>query len=127
MARFSFVTIFILLILLGTLVYFRYLTPFQVSIQHGILVSVVQRGYVFKTYEGVLILPAALQQGDSTKRELHFSVERASLADSLMHYSGDEVVLKLLTYKGRLPWRGESATIATALLDVEKPDSLEYH
>ncbi|MBX5439815.1 MAG: hypothetical protein IRZ29_09770, partial [Thermoflavifilum sp.] len=102
-------------------VYFRYVTPYQISIQHGVLQSIVQRGYVFKTYEGQLALPG---RNDSVPLILHFSVVRPSLADSLISVIGNEVTLKLLTYKGRLPWRGESATIADALLYVSVPDSV---
>lgn len=124
MARFSFVTIFILLLLVATLIYFRYLTPYQISIQQGILKSVVQQGYVFKTYEGWLELPGESEQSHQL---LHFSVVRSTLADSLISVTGDEVTLKLLTYKGRLPWRGESATIADALLYVTTPDTAGVH
>jgi len=124
MARFSFVTIFILLLLLATLIYFRYVTPYQISIQHGILRSVVQRGYVFKTYEGYLQLPG---KSDTTGQLLHFSIIRKTLADSLFSDIGKDVTLKLLTYKGKLPWRGESAVIADELLYVTRSDSTDVY
>jgi hypothetical protein len=124
MARFNFITIFILLLLLAILIYFRYVTPYQISIQHGILKSVVQRGYVFKTYEGELELSGRNEQ---SQQLLHFSVTRAALADSLMSVTGDEVTLKFLTYKGKLPWRGESAMVADELLYVATPDTAGVH
>jgi hypothetical protein len=110
MSRFTFITIFIIVFLLSILIYFHFLSPYQIGIKSGILKDIVNRGYIFKTYEG------ELQTSTDT---LNFSVDKSSLADSLMHYQGKYITIQYEQFKGSLPWRGESKMIVTTLLNVQ--------
>ena len=87
----------------------------------GTLNYVVKKGYVFKTYEGILIMEGFRTESRGTlqSNQFVFSVDNANLADSLMRLSGRHVELKYNEYLGALPWRGYSNFIVEEILSVK--------
>ncbi len=82
---------------------------------------VVKKGYLFKTYEGVLIMEGfrTERQGTLQSNQFVFSVDDANLADSLMRLGGRHVELKYNEYLGALPWRGYSNFVVEEILSVQ--------
>lgn len=80
-----------------------------------------KKGYVFKTYEGILIMEGFRTESRGTlqSNQFVFSVDNANLADSLMRLSGRHVELKYNEYLGALPWRGYSNFIVEEILSVK--------
>ena len=109
--RFIRVAIVLLLLVGGAFFYVRYYFVFGSGVKAGTLNYVVKKGYVFKTYEGILIMEQSNQ--------FVFSVDNANLADSLMRLSGRHVELKYNEYLGALPWRGYSNFIVEEILSVK--------
>ncbi len=115
-------TVVVLLVLGGGLfVYGRYYFVFGSGVKAGTLNYVVKKGYIFKTYEGVLIMEGfrTERQGTLQSNQFVFSVDNANLADSLMRLSGRHVELKYNEYIGTLPWRGYSNFIVEEILSVQ--------
>ena len=83
--------------------------------------ALTRKGYVFKTYEGTLIMEGfrTAGQGSLQSNQFVFSVDDANLADSLMRMSGRHVELKYNEYLGALPWRGYSNFIVEEILSVK--------
>ena len=111
----------VLVVALGAFVYVRYYFVFGSGVKAGTLNYVVKKGYVFKTYEGTLIMEGfrTAGQGSLQTNQFVFSVDDANLADSLMRMSGRHVELKYNEYLGALPWRGYSNFIVEEILSVK--------
>ncbi len=103
---------FIVIVFLGVggYIYFFYFNVFDSGVKKGILYSFSRKGNVFKTYEGVILLPGlrSARTGGLNTNEFHFSVEDQALADSLTKCNGMEVEIHYLQYRKNLPWRGEN-------------------
>ena len=119
--RFLWITLAVLVLAAGAFVYVRYYFVFGTGVKAGTLNYVVKKGYVFKTYEGTLIMEGfrTAGQGSLQSNQFVFSVDDANLADSLMRMSGRHVELKYNEYLGALPWRGYSNFIVEEILSVK--------
>ena len=119
--RFIRVAIVLLLLVGGAFFYVRYYFVFGSGVKAGTLNYVVKKGYVFKTYEGILIMEGFRTESRGTlqSNQFVFSVDNANLADSLMRLSGRHVELKYNEYLGALPWRGYSNFIVEEILSVK--------
>ncbi len=113
----------LLILILGgsAFIYGRYYFVFGSGVKAGTLNYVVNKGYIFKTYEGILIMEGFRSSGQGTiqSNQFVFSVENANLADSLMRLSGRHVELQYKEYMGALPWRGYSNFVVDSLLSVK--------
>ena len=107
---------FMYVITLWRVLYFRCFRFFLCTLNY-----VVKKGYVFKTYEGILIMEGFRTESRGTlqSNQFVFSVNNANLADSLMRLSGRHVELKYNEYLGALPWRGYSNFIVEEILSVK--------
>ena len=96
------------IIVAGLIIFFlaRYYFVFGRGVKAGQLNYVVQKGYIFKTYEGKLIQSGfrATTPGSIQSYEFEFSIENKKIADSLMNNSGKEVELHYKEYLG--PFHG---------------------
>jgi hypothetical protein len=112
----------VLIIVLGTTIYFlaRYYYVFGRGVKAGQLNYVVQKGYIFKTYEGKLIQSGfrATTPGAVQSYEFEFSIENKRIADTLMLNSGKEVELHYKEYLGSVPWRGYSEFIVDSIISI---------
>ena len=102
-------------------VYLRFYYPFtREGVKAGELNQIMYKGWVWKTYEGTLIL-TGIKSGNGSgiqSNQFDFSVTDKALADSLMHLTGKMVQLKYKEYKGALPWRGMQKKIVYEIQDV---------
>ena len=109
-------------------VYLRFFYPFtREGVKAGELNQVMHKGWIWKTYEGTLILTGIKSnQGTGIQsNEFEFSVTDKALADSLMHLTGKMVQLKYKEYKGALPWRGMQKKIVYEIQDVLEGKSID--
>ena len=93
---------------------------FGEGVKAGELNYFVNKGYVFKTYEGKLIQAGFKGQAANTivSNEFIFSVEDEAVADSLMKCSSRTVELHYKEYLGTLPWRGVSKFVVDGIVSV---------
>ena len=116
-----FSVVLILLLGLAAFFYVRFYYVFGEGVKAGELNQVVYKGYVFKTYEGRLIqsgFNGAKGGGTIQSNEFNFSVEKKSVADSLMRCSGKNVDVHYNEYLGAPPWRGVQKYIVDSILSV---------
>lgn len=121
--RYYFHILLFLLILFGSgYVYLKYFFVFGEGVKAGQLNYVVNKGYIFKTYEGKLIQSGFKSTPTSTgiqSNEFVFSVERKDVAEKLMRCGGQEVELHYKEYKGALPWRGFSPYVVDSIISLQ--------
>ena len=104
-------------------IFFKFYFVFGDGIKSGELNYFVHNGYVFKTYDGKILLPSSQAQSNIKVEpaDFSFSVEDNVVADSLMRCSGKVVELHYKEYLGVLPWRGVNKYVVDKIVSVKNP------
>jgi hypothetical protein len=82
----------------------------------GVLNTFQKKGYVFKTWEGIIIQSGF--KANVQSNEFVFSVTNQRVIDVLEKNSGREVNLHYKRYFGTLPWRGMSTYLVDSVYEV---------
>ena len=101
----------------------RYYFVFGEGVKAGTLNYIVKKGYIFKTYEGEMILTGLQSKAPNSMQsnEFTFSIEDAALAQRLMLNSGRELQVHYKEYLGSVPWRGYSKFIVDSVVMILNP------
>jgi hypothetical protein len=120
MRRFVLMVAGIIFLLLAGFIAYKYYFVFGRGVKAGELNYFVQKGYIFKTYEGKLIQTGyrSRQPGALQSNEFEFSVVNEQVAQKLMTCSGKMVELHYKEYLGALPWRGFSPFIVDSIVAI---------
>ncbi len=129
-----------LLLALGVFCYVHFFFKWGDGVKAGNLNQLVYKGWIWKTYEGRIIMSGF--RNEKTERgvsglqsnEFSFSVDKKavgyrqngsaySVADSLMRCSGKNVQVRYREYRGSLPWRGMQRYIVYDILSVSEPSA----
>lgn len=109
-------------ILASSFVYIRYFRPYAVGgVQYGYVENIEQQGYLFKTYEGVMLPYRNLM--DTTrpyKTDFVFTAANDKVAAELLKASAacKPVKVEYTRYAATVPWRGDSRLVVTAVSDA---------
>lgn len=127
MGRFVFIVVSIIVLVLGGIFFYKYYFVFGQGVKAGELNYFVQKGYVFKTYEGKLIQSGYRGKvaGTIQSNEFEFSVSSERIAQQLMTASGKSVELHYKEYLGAIPWRGYSSFIVDSIISITDPAKQE--
>ena len=129
------ITIVVILLIAAGWIYIHFFWVFGTGVKAGELNQVVYKGWVWKTYEGRLIMSGFKNDKKGSglqSNEFTFSVDKHaegrkangaiySVADSLMRSSGKTVQVKYKEFRGALPWRGIQKYVVTEILSVTDP------
>jgi hypothetical protein len=119
----KFLKIFVSLLIVGLIIFvaMRFFFVFGRGSKAGQLNFFVNKGYVFKTYEGRIIQTGYKSQvpGSIQSNEFEFSVVDENVAKILMSHSGATLELHYKEYLGALPWRGMSKYIVDSVMSVK--------
>lgn len=119
--------ILFLIIALGVFVFVRYYFVFGTGVKAGELNYLVNKGVVFKTYEGKLIQTGfrADKPEGFQSNQFEFSVADKKIAEELMQASGKNVQLHYKEYFGTIPWRGFTKFIVDEIISIDdaKPNT----
>ena len=107
-------------IVLGILLFFivRYYWVFGEGYKAGTLNYVVKKGFLFKTYEGEVILAGFQNKTALQSNEFTFSIDNEAVAHKLELASGKEVQLHYREYLGSVPWRGYSKFVVDSVVSI---------
>ena len=115
---------------LAGFLYFKFWWVFSDGTKTGELNSLTYTGYLWKTYEGEIILTgygSKNSQGTVQSKTFKFSVKDEDVADQLTHLTGSKVTVHYKEYKGALPWRGyeksvvDHVTLEPGEINVDEP------
>jgi len=98
--------------------YFKFLWVFSDGTKTGELNSLTYTGYLFKTYEGEMILTGYGTKnnlGSVQSKTFKFSVSNKEVAQKLIQMTGLRVTVHYKEYKGVLPWRGYERAIVDSV------------
>ena len=121
--------IIILLLLVGSgFCYYKFFWVFSDGTKTGELNTLTYTGYLFKTYEGEIILTGYGSKsgksgtaGTVQSKNFKFSVSNREVADKLRQMTGLRVTVHYKEYKGKLPWRGYENAIVDAVVEEGSP------
>lgn len=114
----------IILAVLAGVFYFKFLWVFSDGTKTGELNSLTYTGYLFKTYEGEIILTGYGNKnasGTVQSKNFKFSVANREVAEKLRQMTGLRVTVHYKEYKGRLPWRGYENAIVDSVVEEGSP------
>ena len=97
-------------------IYIRFYFVFAEGTKAGQLNTFQRKGYVFKTYEGILIQSGF--KANVQSNEFEFSVTNNRIAKTLLENSGKEMELHYQRYFGILPWRGNNVYVVDSIYQI---------
>ena len=122
------VTLCILVAAAGFL-YFKFWWVFSDGTKTGELNSLTYTGYIWKTYEGEIILTGygtKNSQGSVQSKNFKFSVDNKEVAEQLIKMTGSRVTVHYKEYMGALPWRGYEKAIVDKVTEEESIPHTQY-
>lgn len=115
--RFFRIFLVLLILGLGIFIYWKYAFTYSSGNRYGLLQKFSQKGTIFKTYEGELILSSV--RGNLNvpiaSEKFFFSVNDKDVAQQLMNMQGAQVTVHYKEKNGTLPWRGETRYIVDSV------------
>ncbi|WP_460761400.1 hypothetical protein [Niabella terrae] len=120
-ARFLWISTLLGLLLLGGYIYWKFYYPFTSDgVKSGYLNFAVQKGQLFKTYEGKLIQEGirGSAAGGVQSNEFEFSIIDKNVFEILKLNSGKRFDLHYKEYNGVLPWRGNTRYIVDSIISM---------
>ena len=97
-------------------IYARFFFVFAEGTKAGQLNTFQRKGYVFKTYEGILIQSGF--KANVQSNEFEFSVTNNTIAKTLLENSGKEMELHYQRFFGILPWRGNNVYLVDSIYQI---------
>ena len=123
----KFISIFstIIVVALAIFIYIHYFFVFGEGVKAGQLNYVVRKGYIFKTYEGMLIQSGFKSKGTTgtiQSYEFPFSVDDKEVAEIMMKNSGQNMQLHYREFFAPLIWRGMQKYVVYKVEIIEKTE-----
>ena len=121
--------LFLILLVAAGFFYFKFYFVFGEGVKAGELNRIVYKGYVFKTYEGLLIQAGYNNQSNTSgvqSNTFDFSVADKNVAKELEASAGKFVQVHYKEYKGALPWRGMQKYVVDSVLSVTSLSEPEH-
>jgi hypothetical protein len=117
MKKFLIWMVFIVLLLLGLFVYWKFYFTYSEGSRAGLLQKFSYRGTIFKTYEGELVLSSVESNKNVTlaSEKFYFSVSDKNYAAKLIELEGRFIIVHYKQKNGILPWRGETEYIVDSV------------
>jgi hypothetical protein len=105
-----YILLIVFFVFIGFYMHWKYYYTYSDGYRSGVLQKFSRKGYVFKTYEGEIIL--SNMQGNAggiiVPEIFEFSVIEKKIAQQLDTLQGRKVIVHYLQKNGILLWRGES-------------------
>ena len=114
----------IALLLAAAFCYFKFWWVFSHGTKTGELNSLTYTGYIFKTYEGEMILTGyGTKAGGNSVQSKNFKFSaRKDVAEELQGLTGQRITVHYKEYKGVLPWRGYEKSIVDKVVSSGEID-----
>lgn len=120
--KYLWISLAVVLLFLGVFVWWKYYFVFGEGVKSGYLNYAVNKGNVFKTYEGKLIqegFGAARPGAPIGSNQFEFSIEDEAVFKQLEMNSGKYFDLHYKEYHGTLPWRGNTVYVVDKVINMK--------
>ncbi|MBK6283721.1 MAG: hypothetical protein IPF54_14670 [Draconibacterium sp.] len=107
----------IVIVIIAVFIYFKYSFTYSTGYRAGLLQKFSEKGLVFKTYEGEMVLSSIQSNANVAiaSEKFLFSVADETVAKSMEQIQGRHVVVHYKEKNGALPWRGDSHYIVDSV------------
>ena len=107
----------LLVIFLVIFIYFKYFFTYSEGYRAGLLQKFSNKGVVFKTYEGELILSSVSSTANVAlaSEKFQFSVLKKNMDIKFDTLQGKNVIVHYIEKKGTVPWRGDSRYLVDSI------------
>ena len=107
----------IVIVLIVSIGYFKYGFTYSKGYRAGLLQKFSEKGLIFKTYEGEMILSSVQSNANVAlaSEKFLFSVADEAVAKQMEQIQGKHVVVHYKEKNGALPWIGESYYIVDSV------------
>ena len=107
----------ILLIFLVGFIYVKYFYTYSEGYRAGLLQKFSNKGVIFKTYEGELILSSVSSTANVAiaSEKFIFSVLKKNVSLQYDTLQGKNVIVHYIEKKGTVPWRGDSRYLVDSI------------
>jgi hypothetical protein len=111
MKKFAGWIILLVILVLGSFIYWKYFFTYSEGYRAGLLQKFSKKGNIFKTYEGEMILSSVRSSNNMAiaSEKFFFSVKDKEVANKLEQIQGEYIVVHYSEKNGVLPWRGETS------------------
>jgi hypothetical protein len=118
--------ILVIIIVLAMFVYWKYFFTYSEGYRAGLLQKFSKKGFVFKTYEGEMILSSVRSNRDIAiaSEKFFFSVKVEDVAQKLNQLQGEYIVVHYREKNGILPWVGETRYLVDSVKSVDPVNQL---
>ena len=102
--------ILVIVLVIGSLFYWKYFFTYSEGYRAGLLQKFSSKGTLFKTYEGEMILSSVQTNSNMAiaSEKFFFSVEDEEVAKKIEKMQGENVVIHYSQKNATLPWRGDT-------------------
>ena len=106
-----------LILILVSFIYFKYFFTYSEGYRAGLLQKFSNKGVVFKTYEGELILSSVSSTSNVAlaSEKFQFSVLKKDVSPMFDTLQGRSVIVHYIEKKGIVPWRGDSKYLVDSI------------
>jgi hypothetical protein len=106
-----------LFIFLAIFVYIKYFYTYSEGYRAGLLQKFSNKGIIFKTYEGELILSSVATTSNVAiaSEKFQFTVLKKNVNIKFDTLQGKNVIVHYIEKKGPLPWRGDSRYLVDSI------------
>jgi len=110
-------TLSLIVVFVFIFIYFRYYYTYSEGFRAGLLQKFSNKGFVFKTYEGELILSSVTSSANVplASEKFLFSVTEKDITIQFDTLQGRNVIVHYIEKKGALPWRGDSRYLVDSI------------
>jgi hypothetical protein len=110
-------TFTLLIVFLVIFVYFKYFFTYSEGYRAGLLQKFSNKGVIFKTYEGELILSSVSSTANVAlaSEKFIFSVNKKNVSIQYDTLQGKNVIVHYIEKKGTVPWRGDSRYLVDSI------------
>jgi hypothetical protein len=117
MKRFFLYFSIIFILVFGAIIFWKYIYDYSEGYRAGLLQKVSNKGNIFKTYEGELILSSVESKTNVAlaSEKFLFSIDDEKVALQLEQLQGKYVVVHYHEKNGVLPWRGDTRYIVDSV------------
>ncbi len=117
MRKFIVRLLIILVLLVGSTVYWKYFFTYSEGYRAGLLQKFSSKGSLFKTYEGEIILSSVQTNANMAiaSEKFFFSVTDEEVARKVERLQGESVVVHYTEKNGTLPWRGDTPYLVDSI------------
>lgn len=110
MKKFALYFLLIMMLVLGSFIYWKYYFTYSEGYRAGLLQKFSHKGNIFKTYEGEMILSSVQSNANVAiaSEKFFFSVTDKKVALQLERIQGESIVVHYREKNGAFPWNGET-------------------